>query len=101
MFPQQILAAVLERYAGFSSYRDRGQVTTRFIHLDDSSWHTTIRPFSTAFVRPDRFRFEFLNRHGDEEWNRYIVWAEGKEVRTWWDIGSRFEQPESLSMAIA
>ena len=101
MFPQQVLAAVLERYAEFSSYRDCGQVTTRFTHLNGSHGHTTMRLFKTAFVRPDRFRFEFLNRHGGEKWARYVVWAEGKKVMTWWDVESRLEHLESLNMAVA
>jgi hypothetical protein len=94
MSPEQILAAMAEVYAECGSYRDRGQIVTRFVH--DSDPFTTIKQFTTAFVRPGRFRFEYR-----EEERRYIVWAGSGEVLTWWDLVRRLEQPESLGLALA
>jgi hypothetical protein len=94
MSPEQILAAMAEVYAECGSYRDRGQVVTRFIH--DSNPFTTAQRFVTAFVRPDRFRFEYR-----EEDRRYIVWTDGEVVRTWWDVGRRLDEPTSLGLALA
>ncbi|MCX6930594.1 MAG: hypothetical protein NT154_46420 [Verrucomicrobia bacterium] len=40
-------------YPTCKSYRDSGAVTNVF-----SPQHTDVKPFRTAFVRPDQFRFE-------------------------------------------
>jgi hypothetical protein len=101
MSPEQILSAQAEVYATCASYRDAGVVTTRFINTDGGG-HTTTRPFETAFVRPDRFRFEYRSRHFEEDdWDRCIVWAGGGDVRTWWDVTRGVESPESLGLALS
>jgi hypothetical protein len=101
MYPEQILVAVAEAYAEGSTYRDAGQVTTMF-HYPDGRARTTVRPFTTAFARPDRFRFEYRHRFDDAgAWNRYIVWANGSELRTWWDVRPGAERPASLELALA
>jgi hypothetical protein len=102
MNPEEILAAMAEMYATCTSYRDAGRVTTRFIDRDGRS-RTSIKPFTTAFVRPDRFRFEYRDRIGeaDGEWDRYLIWAEGGWVRAWWDVRPGVEEPESLDLALA
>ena len=67
---------------------------------------TTERPFATAFVRPDQFRFEFNDRDSvvkdpqGDRLSRYIIWSDGKEVQTWWDVKPGIEKPESLSLAL-
>lgn len=100
MNPEQILAAVAERYAACSSYRDAGHVVNRFVRPDGGT-RTSVKPFATAFVRPDRFRFEFRDRFTDAgEWHRYLVWAGGGAVRTWWDIQPGVEEPASLGSAL-
>ncbi len=53
----QILARMDKVYANCKSYRDTGVVKIVFAETDGSH-HTVKRPFATAFVRPDRFRFE-------------------------------------------
>jgi outer membrane lipoprotein-sorting protein len=95
--------AILERmettYATCETYQDSGFVTTVFIR-DDGQRRNKI-PFSTAFVRPTRFRFEFKNSHDGQNWRRYIVWADGADLRTWWDIRPGVVQPPSLSLGLA
>jgi hypothetical protein len=101
MSPEQILAALAEVYATCTSYRDTGVVNTRFINPAGGG-HTTTRPFETAFVRPDRFRFEYRSRHFEEDnWDRHIVWADDGDVRTWWDVTPGVKVPESLGLALA
>src|SRR5262245_59747489 len=101
MNPEQILAALAEVYASCMTYRDTGCVVTCFIRPDGHS-HTNVQPFATAFVRPNRFRFENLYRFNEQsEWDRDILWADGSEVRTWWDVRGRVERPESLHLALA
>ncbi|HLX68487.1 MAG TPA: hypothetical protein VKV04_02565 [Verrucomicrobiae bacterium] len=102
MYPQQILEAVSQVYAACATYLDSGQVTTRFIYPDDCSPRISVRPFTTAFHRPDRFRFEFRSRFkAKDPWQRYIVWADGELVRTWWDIKRGVQEPASVALALA
>jgi outer membrane lipoprotein-sorting protein len=93
----EILERMDKVYANCKSYRDSGVVKTLFIK--GKSKRTVEKPFTTAFVRPDRFRFEF--KEGSYKPRRYIIWFNGKDVRTWWDVGRRLEKPESLSFAVA
>ena len=53
---KQIVKRMAEEYAKCKSYQDLGVVKTVFI-LPDLK-RTVEKPFTTAFVRPDRFRFE-------------------------------------------
>ena len=102
----EILRQMAETYKMCKSYQDSGTVTTIY-HQKGGKQHTDSRPFTTAFVRPDRFRFEFKSSFDGKKWHRYIVWAHGKDVRSWWDIPksgntrAKLEQPESLNMALA
>jgi len=82
-------------YADCKTYRDSGVVKTLFIQ--NTGNRTVEKPFQTAFVRPDQFRFEYK----DEAARRYIVWSKGQEVQTWWDIKPGIAKPESLDFALA
>ena len=96
----QIMDQVIATYASCDSYLDEGEVRTLF--LDPRGNHTEVKPFSTAFVRPWDFRFEFKHRkdeHGD--WQRYIVWSDAQSIRNWWSIDPGVKSFESLTMAIA
>jgi hypothetical protein len=98
----EIIRRMAETYKNCKSYQDSGTVTTIFHHKDGKE-HTSSRPFTTAFVRPDRFRFEFKSSFDGHKWYRYIVWARGKDVRTWWDIHSESEQltvTDSLALGL-
>jgi hypothetical protein len=102
MYPQKILEAVAEVYASCVTYRDSGQVVTRFYQPGAANPRISVKPFATAFHRPDRFRFEYRDRFNvGQEWNRYIVWLGGKAVRKWWDLCPVVDQPESIGLALA
>ena len=95
--PAQILETMAKTYASCRSYRDSGVVRTSYgaqldMQLSDIA-------FTTAFVRPDRFRFEFTEAQPGTAL-RYIVWCNGEDVRRWWTIKDD-DAPGSLSMAIA
>jgi hypothetical protein len=97
-----ILDAMADAYANCISYHDSGHVLTRFFQPDGSLTRKSERPFRTAFVRPDRFRFEFRRRfRGDGPWHRFIIWADGSVVQIWSGTGRDREQPESIGLAIA
>jgi hypothetical protein len=60
------------------------------------------KPFWTAFVRPNRFRFEFRSKTGgSEDEERYLVWRNGEVVKAWWDLKHVVETPPSLDLALA
>jgi len=90
---QQILEKMATTYATCNSYRDSGVVTNFF-----NPRHIVVKPFRTAFVRPDRFRFEYDDPTPEK---RYVVWAKGNDVRTWWYIKPGAGRPPSLQNGIA
>ncbi len=96
----RLIERVRQAYAECGSYRDQGKVVTVF-HTERGE-RTTEKPFSTRFVRPDRFRFEFRSRHHETSpWSRYIVHADTSGVQTWWDIRPGVQTARDLSMALA
>ena len=100
--PKDLLRKVEEVYAICNSYSDTGVVVTQLISTDGkkSEEKPENATFTTTFVRPNSFRFEYRYRHKDKG-KRYIIWAKGKEVRTWWDADRQREgKPESLISAL-
>ncbi|MCM3869425.1 MAG: hypothetical protein ND895_01840 [Pyrinomonadaceae bacterium] len=97
---QQIVDRMISAYASCNRYVDEGEVRTIFIRT--TGRRTVINPFSTAFVRPSGFRFEFRNRyHDDEKWNRYIIWRDAESVNTWWSIKPGVKSFKNLHHALA
>jgi outer membrane lipoprotein-sorting protein len=92
---RQILQRVAKTYARCTSYRDTGTVATI---VSGGANVTQQQSFSTAFVRPDRFRFEYSNASGPKE--GCVVWRKGKKVRSWWSFTSG-QTYNSLGMAVA
>ncbi len=84
---EKLLRELSARYAALRSYRDRGVV------LDQDEGGTALGPqqqFRTAFIRPDQFRFSYLdvgsgrprdivhrNRDGARQWNPHMGVHEG------------------------
>jgi outer membrane lipoprotein-sorting protein len=95
---EQILERMAKVYADCKSYRDTGSVKTVFIRTD-RTWDG-VRPFTTAFVRPDRFRYEFKDQQSHGRPDRFLIWKNGEDVRSWWDVDPGI-QTASLDMAIA
>ena len=95
----QVLHPCRQVYAACKSYRDSGVVAT--LCIQTTGKRTVEQPFSTAFVRPDRFRFEYSEKIGDVKKDRYLIWRPREEVRTWWDFTPGVEKPASLHLALA
>ena len=97
----EILERMIGTYANCKTYQDSGEVTTAFSGSGPSFSNT--KPFSTAFVRPARFRFEFKSAFlpYDNHWQRYLVWADGAKTRTWWDVTPGIVESPSLESALA
>ena len=79
MTPAEILARVSSVYASCRTYSDEGETSTILARVGEKPQN--LRPlfetFSTAFVRPDSFRFEF--RAGFPQVNlTFIVWKAGR-----------------------
>jgi hypothetical protein len=91
---RDVLDLVAKTYAGCKSYRDSGVVRTVFVR--GKGRRTVEKPFRTAFVRPDRFRFQY-ELDGDV----YIVWRGGDEVLSWWYVEPGVEKVSSLGLALA
>jgi outer membrane lipoprotein-sorting protein len=89
-----VLDLVAKTYAGCRSYRDSGVVRTVFVR--DKGRRIVEKTFRTAFVRPDRFRFEF-----EENGDRYIVWRDRDEVLSWWHVKPGVSKVSSLGLALA
>lgn len=99
---QPSAADIMERmasaYASCRSYVDEGEVRTVF--HEQGGRRTRVKPFSTAFVRPSDFRFEYKERRGEEDWNSYIVWRGADSVKTWWSVKPGVNSPTDLFSAL-
>ena len=78
--PEDIIDKMTKTYAACKSYQDKGSVKTVFIR--DKGERIIERPFTTAFIRPDQFRFEYKKKVDSyiKEKPCYIVWRKGSEV---------------------
>ena len=95
--PRQLLARMSMQYADSKSYRDSGILETTYIRADGTKT-VEKKPFSTVFVRPERFRFE--HQSGPEH---YLIWSDGKNVRRLaqsWDGEPPVREPASLGEAV-
>ena len=95
---KKVVERMVKTYASCKTYRDSGIVRTVFIQAGRD--RTEEKPFSTAFVRPDRFRFEYKEKKRDKKEYRYIIWRKGKDVQTWWDVTPGIKKPQSLRLAL-
>lgn len=77
----EILEEMARVYETCQTYRDKGQATS--VYADDGRERHDEMVFRTAFVRPDRFRFELRFRFDESaRWRCCIVWVSGEEVQT-------------------
>lgn len=95
---EQILERMAKAYAECKTYSDTGLVRT--VYFTKPNKMIEEKKFSTAFVRPDRFRFEYTEKTFGVEL-RHIIWRKGDRVLTWWDIKPGVEEKESLGRALA
>jgi hypothetical protein len=96
--PETILLKMARAYRTCRSYRDAGEVRTTLLIQDGRAGND--RPFRTAFVRPDRLRFQFTETGLGERSTTYVVWTEGSEVRSWWDGQPGVRDAGSLQAAL-
>jgi outer membrane lipoprotein-sorting protein len=95
-----ILNKMAAAYKNCQSYRDSGTA-----QLASERFSATLR-FTTAFIRSDRFRYEYwyedLNKTKMPEGkNHLIIWRKGQKVTFWCSIPSDLPAPKSFDLAIA
>lgn len=95
---EEILARMVDTYRACESYSDSGKVVSDRQEI----------LFSTRFVRPGKFRFEFKENpvwarmSGSSEVTRYIIWRDGEDCQTYWDIGKpKIRKNKSFGLSIA
>ena len=86
-----------EAYSECKTYRDSGTVTT--VYKTQRGTETKVIDFSTAMIRPDKFRFEYTKKRTPS--SRYVIWQNGADIRTWWDVTQESDHPESLGIGLA
>ena len=91
-----ILSRMATVYANCKSYRDSGLVKTTYAQAA-SNWTAEIA-FSTAFVRPDHFRFEFKGGGAGRDTGG-VIWSNGEEVK-WGFIREGIRTKDSLGDAL-
>lgn len=96
---QDILGRSVETYLSCRSYRDSGLVHTVIFNSDEK--RVVDKPFKTVFNRDGRFRFQFFNHTMISRKQLCIVWTDGENVLTWWDVKPGIQPEDSLSSAIA
>ena len=87
-------------YANCKSYTDTGYVKTVFMNKKGKKINVSKLIFSTSYIRPNKFRFEYAEMRAGELQGQYIVWKNDEKVKTYWELMGE-ENPKSLSMALA
>jgi hypothetical protein len=97
--PAEILRRSRWVYSSCLAYQDRGEVVTRIAPVEQERLVDTGRmPFSTAFVRPDRFRFEWAEAEvgPEEERQRALILWNADGVRSSWSLGAAVESHHTV-----
>ena len=93
-----ILGRMANMYAECKTYCDTGVVKT--VYMEATGNRIVASPFKTAFVRPNRFRFEYTEKASVRE-SRFIVWQSEKDVQLWPENPSIVQKPLSLGLAVS
>jgi hypothetical protein len=99
---ESMLRLVEKRYRTAKTYRDEGLVRIKF--TSDRRPFEDERPFSTAFERGGRFRWEYRGSidPGGKPTQQYVVWSrDQKTFNSWWDVTHEQKQHDSIGMALA
>lgn len=95
---KEILDRMVSVYGSCKSYEDKGQTKEVFFRTGGS--RVVIKPFTTAFVRPSHFRFEFTE-HNNLMTQRFVVWRDQGSIRSWWSLRPETKYYETLTEPIA
>jgi len=100
---EDVNESIKAAYLGCASYRDSGEVAVTITTNEERRKRTTMQRFTTAFVRPDRFRFEYREvALVDDEGDRYLIHSEPGLRRSWWTLRpGTVDEHSSVLRAIA
>ena len=90
---KEILDRMVSVYASCKSYVDKGQA--KVVSFRGSANRVETKPFTTAFVRPSQFRFEFTE-NSDPLRQRLVVWRDQTSIRSWWALNRETKYHETL-----
>ena len=97
----ELLARVADVYSRCRSYKDTGTQSRLLRGVLGGLEREVVEEirFTTTFVRPARFRFEFT----EADWPnyRYLIWRDAAVVRTYWDLASSIRTSTTLDSALA
>jgi len=94
----QMLERMAAAYAHATSYADQGVAVD--VYRAPQRDHSRRLTFTTAFVRPRSFRFEYRD-NGDAA-RAYVIWSDGSRVRTKWFVDdNKVHDVRTFGLAIA
>lgn len=98
---REAMDRMVKAYAECKSYHDKGLVKQTI--TEKRSTRTDQIPFTTAFVRPDRFRFEYRDRFSPSApWSCHIIHSDALGIHIWEEPGTPgVAQRKSLELTIA
>ena len=94
-----ILSRMKKVYANAQTYQDKGLVKVVICFPDRD--HTVKKPFTTAFIRPSRFRFEFKEIDPLLKTSKFIAYQNGQDIKAHWDLDEGVSQITSIGEALA
>jgi len=98
--PEEVLRTMADVYAKCGTYRDEGVVRMTF--HEKAGDRLDERPFTTEFVRPDYFRFEYRDRFSQSgDYRRNLVWWDGKQAWTSFSFRPKPKKARSLDEALS
>lgn len=94
-----ILSRMKKVYANAQTYQDKGLVKV-VIHFPERD-HTVKKPFTTAFIRPNRFRFEYREIKPLVKTSKFIAHQNGQDIKAYWDLDEGVSQIKTIGDALA
>lgn len=96
---EEILSRMKKVYANARTYQDKGlvKVVIRF----PEKTHTVKKPFTTAFIRPDRFRYEYKEIKSLVTTSKFVAHLNGQDLNVYWDLDEGASQIETIGDALA
>lgn len=95
----EILSRMKDTYANAKTYQDKGlvKVVIRF----PERTHIVKKPFTTAFIRPDRLRYEYKEIKPLVKTSKFVAYLNGNEVKVHWDLDESASEIKSIDDALA
>ncbi len=100
MTANEIMLKSEKVYANCKSYKDNGLMRSTFTDKDRGRKHIENMVFSTVYIRPEKFRFEFAVMKKNKPERQYIIWKKNQTVKSYWEVNRRERTHKLLSSAL-